>query len=387
MFKIKLMNKISPIGLNKFNPNNYLLSDSLEEYDAVMVRSAALHETIFPKSLKAIARCGAGVNNIPVDKCTTDGIVVFNTPGANANGVKELALCALLLASRKVYEGINWANTLKDDPDAAKTVEKGKSAFAGTELFGKTLGVVGLGAIGRIVADAAINLGMKVIGYDPYLSEKVKSLLNQQVIVASSYDELYQTADYLTLHVPATPETKNMINEQTIALMKDDVKIINLSRADLVASTDIVKAVENKKVAKYITDFPTPATIGIDNIINIPHLGASTAESEDNCAINASLALQDFLVYGNILNSVNFPNVSLPNSENPRIGILYQNNPNVLLNITNILNQNKILIKNMTSATKGNNGYTLIEIDVANQNILKELETITSVYKVYSFNN
>ena len=281
MKKIKLMNKIAKVGTDNFAPEKYEVGEAVENADAIMVRSASLHEMEFNPELEAIARCGAGVNNIPVEKCTENGVVVFNTPGANANGVKELAICALILAARDVVGGIDWVKTLKGQEGVAKLVEKGKGAYVGGELVGKTLGVIGLGAIGGMVANAANALGMNVVGYDPYLTANAAWNLAPSIKQASSYDDIYKTCDYITLHVPATPTTKNMICEKSIAMMKDGVKIINLARADLVCADDIKKALNDKKVSVYVTDFPTDNTVGEPGIINIPHLGASTLESED----------------------------------------------------------------------------------------------------------
>ncbi len=383
MNKIKLMNKIAPVGTNIFNKEIYEISDELENYDAIMVRSAQLHDVNFPQSLKAIARCGAGVNNIPIDKCSEQGIVVFNTPGANANGVKELAICSLILASRDIIGGIEWVKTLEGTYDIAKAVEKGKSAFVGNEIQGKTLGVLGLGAIGGIVANVGIDLGMNVWGYDPFLSPNAAWKINPFVKQANSFEQIYKNCDYISIHVPSTPQTKNMINKETLTMMKDNVKIINLARADLVCTDDIKEALLNNKVSKYFTDFPTEETVGVENIINIPHLGASTEESEENCAIMAAIQLNDYLLNGNIKNSVNYPNVNIEPSDNYRICILYKNDNNVISNITNILNKNNINIINFASSNKNNNGYTIIESDnKINDIIIKELETITEIVKI-----
>ncbi len=362
MKNIKLMNKIATVGTDIFNRGEYKVCADLTNEDAIMVRSAALHDMEFTPNLKAIARCGAGVNNIPIDRCSENGIVVFNTPGANANGVKELAICALLLAARDVVGGIEWAATLGEDPNAAKTVESGKSAFAGNELYGKTLGVIGLGAIGGLVANAAINLGMKVIGCDPYITVEGAWSLSSEIKKAATYEEVYAAADYVTLHVPATPTTKNMINTESLAIMKDGVKIINLSRADLVNAEDMKAAIENGKVKKYITDFPTPATIGCKGIVNIPHLGASTEESEENCAVMAARQLDTFLKTGNIKNSVNFPAVSLPVGGHSRIGVFHKNVLNMISGVTSAVSSFNINIENMANGSKGDNAYTLMEV-------------------------
>ena len=307
------MNKISKVGTELFDKAKYTLGEEMDTPDGMLVRSAVLHETVFPATLKCIARAGAGVNNIPLDRCAEEGIVVFNTPGANANAVKELVLASLFLASRDIIGGVQWAKTLEDDPDAAKKVEKGKSAFGGFEIFGKTLGIIGLGAIGRLVANAAVALGMKVVGCDPYLSDAARAELNAAVKVAPDFDAVYAEADYLTLHVPATPATKGMVNAESIAKMKDGVRVLNLARADLVNSADMIAALESGKAAKYVVDFPTADMIGKHaNIIAVPHLGASTEEAEDNCAVMAVNQTVDYLENGNIKNSVNYPNLALP---------------------------------------------------------------------------
>lgn len=306
------MNKISKAGTDIFDKEKYALAEDIAAPQGMLVRSAALHDTVFPETLKCIARAGAGVNNIPLDRCAEEGIVVFNTPGANANAVKELVLAALFLAARDIVGGIEWAKTLEGDEEAAKKVEKGKSAFGGFEIFGKTLGIIGLGAIGRLVANAAVALGMKVVGCDPYLSDAARAELNAAVRVVPDFDAVYAEADYLTLHVPATPTTKGMLNAESIAKMKDGVRVLNLARADLVNSADMIAALEAGKVAKYVVDFPTADMIGKHaGIIAIPHLGASTEEAEDNCAAMAVAQTIDYLENGNIVNSVNYPNLEL----------------------------------------------------------------------------
>ncbi len=377
------MNKISKTGTGFFDKEMYTLGEELANEDAIMVRSAALHDLVFDKNLKAIARCGAGVNNIPVDRCTENGIVVFNTPGANANGVKELAVCALLMAARDVVGGIEWVSTLKDDENAAKTVEKGKGAFAGCELVGKTLGVIGLGAIGGMVANAAIQLGMNVIGCDPYLTVEAAWNISRDVKKASSYDEVFKKSDFVTLHVPATPTTKNMINASSLQVMKDGVRIINLARADLVNAEDMKAALESGKVKKYVTDFPTPATIGVPGIVNIPHLGASTTESEDNCALMAAMQLDAFLTTGNIKNSVNFPSVQIPYNGHTRIGVFHKNIPNMISSVTSAVSALNINIENMANASKGDNAYTLLEVigDVP-ESLPESIERIEGILRV-----
>ena len=356
---IQLLNKIATVGLNQLD-NSYNVGENIENPDGIMVRSAVMHEMEFAPSLKAIARAGAGVNNIPIERCSEGGIVVFNTPGANANGVKELAICALLLAARDVVGGIAWANTLTED--VAKQVEKGKSKFGGTELMGKTLGVIGLGAIGGKIANTAIHLGMNVIGCDPFLSIEGAWNLNHRVNRAATYDEVFEKADYITLHVPATKDTKNMICAESIAKMKNGVKIINLSRADLVNAEDLKAALADGKVSAYVTDFPTEEVINTPGVVAIPHLGASTEESEDNCAIMAARQLDDYLKNGNIKNSVNYPNVEMPRSAVARICVLHQNIPSILTKITAAVADEGLNIENMTNKSKGENAYTVLDV-------------------------
>ena len=381
MKNIQLLNKIAAIGTDKLDKAVYNIGETVENPDAIMVRSAAMHDMEFSDNLLAIARAGAGVNNIPIDRCSKEGIVVFNTPGANANGVKELAICALMLASRDVVGGIEWASTL--ETDVAKSVEKGKSKFAGVEITGKTLGVIGLGAIGGMVANAALALGMKVVGCDPFLSVDAAWKIDNHVVKGASFDEIFRTADYITLHVPSTPDTKGMINAATLATMKDGVRIINLARADLVNSADLKAALESGKVASYVTDFPTEETINVKGIVAIPHLGASTAEAEDNCAVMAALQLDDYLRNGNIKNSVNFPNVEMPKSGDTRICVLHANVPAVISGITTALSEVGANIENMINKSKGDNAYTLVDATGAvGADIAEKIAAIDGVVKV-----
>ena len=360
MKNILLMNKIAKVGTDVFDKNEYAVGDAVENPVAMMVRSASLHEVQFGSDLLAIARCGAGVNNIPTDRCAEQGIVVFNTPGANANGVKELAVCALMLASRDIVGGVEWAKTLTTD--VAKSVEKGKSAYGGCEIAGKTLGVIGLGAIGGLVANAAHHLGMNVLGCDPYITVNAAWSLSRSIEKAATYEEIYEKADYITLHVPATPTTKNMINRDTIAKMRDGVRIINLARADLVDADALKEALASGKVAAYVTDFPTEATQGVKGIVSIPHLGACTEESEDNCAVMAAHELDDFLKTGNIRNSVNYPNVQLPVApDTHRLCVMHKNIPNTLSYITSQVSASGINIENMANGSKGDYAYTIVE--------------------------
>ncbi len=362
MYNIKMLNKISPAGTDVFDKAKYNVALECDNPDAIMVRSAAMHDMEFESNLKAIARAGAGVNNIPIDRCSEAGIVVFNTPGANANAVKELAICALLLASRKIVDGANWAQSLKGGDDVAKAVEKGKSQFVGPELMGKTLGVIGLGAIGAQLANTAIHLGMNVLGYDPYITVDAAWSLSKAVKKANDLDTIFENCDYISVHVPSTPETKNMICTSSIAKMKDGVRIINLSRADLVNAGDIKKAIADGKVGSYVTDFPTEEVLGVEGITAIPHLGASTPESEDNCAFMAANELIDFLESGNIKNSVNYPNVSIPHTGDTRVCIFHKNIPEMIAKISQVFADGNHNIENLVNRSKKDNAYTLVEV-------------------------
>ena len=363
MYNIKTLNKISKIGMNRFN-DNYNCGDEIENPDAIMLRSFNMHEIEIPSSVKAIARAGAGVNNIPLDKCSEQGIVVFNTPGANANAVKELVIAGILLSSRKITESIVWANTLTDEGDnIGKVVEKGKSQFAGPEIIGKKLGVIGLGAIGVMVCNAAHALGMDVIGYDPYISVDAAWSLSRAVHKAASVKEIYEQCDYITIHVPLNDETKNTINADTIAEMKDGVRILNFARGGLVNSEDILKAIESGKVAKYVTDFPDKDMINKENVIAIPHLGASTPESEDNCAVMAANELIDFLENGNIVNSVNMPRCIMERTTNIRICIVHRNIPNMISKISKYFADKNVNIENMINKSRGEYAYTVVDVD------------------------
>ena len=383
MKNILCLNKIAAIGTDKLDKAEYNVGTDVQNPDGIMVRSAAMHDMEFDKNLLAIARAGAGVNNIPIDRCSKDGIVVFNTPGANANGVKELAICALMLASRNVIGGIKWAETLVGTEGVAKAVEAGKSKFAGKEILGKKLGVIGLGAIGGLVANAAVHLGMEVLGCDPFLSVDAAWNINHHVNKAASFDEIFKNADYITLHVPATADTKNMINADTLAMMKDGVRIINLSRAELVNAADMKAALASGKVAAYVTDFPTDEMVAVEGAVIIPHLGASTAESEDNCAVMAAVQLDNYLRYGNIKNSVNFPNVSMGMSGDKRVCVPHANVPNVISQITTVLGSAGANIENMTNKSKGDNAYTMVDItgEISDDTVAK-LAAIDGVFKV-----
>lgn len=383
MTNIKLLNKIAACGTSLFDDKRYNVGENVENPAAIMVRSAAMHDMEFGEELLAIARAGAGVNNIPIDKCSEKGIVVFNTPGANANAVKELAVAALLLASRKIVDGINWAQTLVGNEDVAKAVEKGKSAFVGPEIAGKTLGIIGLGAIGAQLANAATHLGMKVYGYDPYITVDAAWSLSKSVNRAKTLAAIYENCDYISIHVPSTPETKGMINETSISCMKDGVRLLNLARADLVNADAVKKALETGKVASYVTDFPTAEVLGVPGIVTIPHLGASTPESEDNCAVMAVTELIDYLESGNIKNSVNFPEAVIPHTGDARLCVFHKNVPAMVAQISTVLSDYKINIANMINCSKKDNAYTLIEVngDLPEEAVekIKALENITRV--------
>ena len=381
MKNILCLNKIAAIGTDKLDSTVYNVGTDVTEPVGIMVRSAAMHDMEFNPELLCIARAGAGVNNIPVDRCAKEGIVVFNTPGANANGVKELAICALMLASRNVVGGIKWAETLTED--VAKSVEKGKSQFAGVEIAGKTLGVIGLGAIGGLVANAAVALGMKVVGCDPYLSVEAAWNMDSRVKKVATFDEVFKAADYVTLHVPSTPSTKGMVNADSLAIMKDGVRIINLARADLVNAADLKAALADGKVKAYVTDFPTEATLDVPGIVNIPHLGASTEESEDNCAVMAAKQLIDFIKTGNIKNSVNYPAVAIPRLDCPRVCIMHSNAPGMLSKITDVISGVGMNIENLANGSKGDFAYTIVELaTLPDDKIVDAIRSIEGVVRV-----
>lgn len=383
MYNYHCLNPIADIGLNQFT-ETYAAVDNMEQADAVLVRSAVMHDLQFNENLKVIARAGAGVNNIPLDRCAEEGIVVFNTPGANANGVKELVLAGLFLASRDVIGGINWVQEHEEDGDIAKAAEKAKKAFAGCELEGKKLGVIGLGAIGVLVANAACHLGMEVYGYDPYLSVDAAWKLSRNIHHAKSIDELYRECDYITIHVPAMDSTKGMIDKNAISLMKDGVVVLNFARDVLVNEEDMVDALLAGKVKKYVTDFPNPKVAGVKNTIVIPHLGASTAESEDNCAKMAVKEVIEFLENGNIRNSVNYPNCDMGyRGDKTRITILHRNVPNMIGQFTAILAEDGINISDMTNKSKKEYAYTMIDVEnEITEDIVEDLNKIKEVLRV-----
>ena len=364
MYAIQTLNNISPNGLELLPRGKYEVASGITNPDAILVRSFNMHDMELPANLKAIARAGAGTNNIPVDRCNEQGIVVFNTPGANANAVKELVIAALLLSSRKIYQGINWVQTLKGKGDEiSNVVEKGKSNFAGQEIKGKTLGVIGLGAIGAMVADAAISLGMEVLGYDPFLSVDAAWNISRKVTRDLSLDHILANSDYITLHVPLNNNTKGLINKEKFELMKKGVRIVNFARGGLVINKDLLEAIDKGIVASYATDFPEEELLGNDKIIAIPHLGASTYESEENCAVMAVKQLMDFLEKGNIKNSVNFPECELTQRGNTRITVVHKNIPNMIGQIAAILHEKHLNIADMLNRSKNEIGYTIIDIE------------------------
>ncbi len=383
MYNILTLNKIAACGLEHLDDSKYAITDdAAANADGIILRSFAMHDMNLPSNLKAVARAGAGTNNIPIDKCTEQGIVVFNTPGANANAVKELVIAGLLLSSRKITDGIAWANTLTGD-DVAKQVEKGKSSFAGQELQGKTLGVIGLGAIGVLVANTARHLGMNVIGFDPYLSVDAAWRLSSHITKAKSMDQIFAQADYITVHVPLTPDTRDLINKDTFAMMKDNVRILNFSRGELVNNDDIKEALASGKVASYVVDFPSAETVNQPGIIAIPHLGASTVESEDNCAVMAAQELADFLENGNILNSVNFPNCELHGGSKGRITVIHKNIPNMIAQFTTAFSESGVNISDMINKSKKDNAYTIINSDsVITNELVDKINSIEGVLKV-----
>lgn len=382
MYNIKLLNKISNVGLKKYDTSKYVYGDDVQNPDAVMVRSASMHDMQMPESLLAIARAGAGTNNIPVSDCADKGIVVFNTPGANANAVKELVILGLLLSSRKVTKSIDWCKTIKGEGDnVGKTVEKGKSAFAGPEIKGKTLGVIGLGAIGRLVAEAAVDLGMSVIGYDPYLPENAE--LKPGITVNNNLDEIFPVADYITVHVPLTPDTKHMINAESIAKMKNTVRIMNFARGDLADSDAVINALDEGEMACYVTDFPDAKLIGVDGVIAIPHLGASTPESEENCAEMAAQELIDYLEDGNIKNSVNMPNVFMQRTGKVRVTVIHKNQPNMIATITDTISKDGVNIASFEDKNRGEIAYSIIDCDNAvSDRIANDINSIEGVIRV-----
>ncbi len=381
--KISCLNPIANVGLDLL-PAGYEKNVAFEESDAALVRSAAMHDLEMPESLLAIARAGAGVNNIPLDKCAEKGIVVFNTPGANANGVKELVVAGLLLGARDIVGGVNWVQANKEDPTIAKLVEKGKKQFAGTEILGKKLGVIGLGAIGIRVANVAVSLGMEVYGYDPYISVDAAWNLSKEIRHISNLDDIYANCDYITVHVPLMDATKKMVNAEAFAKMKDGVVILNFARDTLVDDDALEAAIASGKVKRYVTDFPNEKTANMAGVTAIPHLGASTEESEDNCAVMACKELTDFLENGNIRNSVNYPNCDMGVCTYPgRVTICHKNIPNVLSHLTSAIAELGININDMTNKSRGDWAYTMIDISTpVTDEIVARLESFPATVRV-----
>ncbi len=389
MFRIKTLNKISPAGLSVLDQTRFSVSGDVENEDGILVRSADMHEYSFPDALRAIARAGAGTNNIPVDRCSEEGVVVFNTPGANANAVKELAVCALLLASRKIVEGSAWVRErAAAGADVAQVVEKGKSQFVGPELSGKILGVIGLGAIGVQVANIATKLGMTVFGYDPFLSVDAALSLSRLVHRAMDLETIYKNCDYITIHVPQTAETKGMLNEDAIHMMKGNVRIINLARGGLINEDDMLAALESGKVAAYVTDFPSSKLLQGKNVVPIPHLGASTPESEENCAVMAAQELRDYLENGNITNSVNLPTLVQPWSGVARLCVIHRNQPGLLASITGVLSKDNVNVENMTNKSKKDYAYTVVDLGSRiSDSVAAEIRALDGVLRVRLLNH
>ncbi len=383
MYKVKCLNPISSLGMDLLS-DEYSVVENVEEADAILVRSASMHDMELPKNLEAIARAGAGVNNIPLDQCAKQGIVVFNTPGANANGVKEAVIAGLLLAARDIVGGVNWVSSVKEDPDVAKLVEKGKKQFAGTEIAGKKIGVIGLGAIGVLVANACKRLGMEVYGYDPFISVDAAWNLSRDIYHISNVDEIYANCDYITVHVPLMDSTKKMINDEAFSKMKDGVVILNFARDLLVDEDAMEGAIEGGKVHRYVTDFPNARTVNMKNVIAIPHLGASTEESEDNCAIMAVKELRDYIENGNISHSVNYPDCSMGVCTCAgRIAVNHRNIPNMIAQLTSVCAADGVNITDMINKSRGDWAYTMIDLATpASEKMVEDIRKIEGIVKV-----
>ena len=385
MYNVLTLNSISEVGLSKLNPKKYIIGDDIKDPEGIILRSYDMHEMELPDSLAAVARAGAGTNNIPIDKCSEKGIVVFNTPGANANAVKELVLTGIFLSSRKIVEGIEWAKELKGKDNVDKLVEKGKGQFTGPEIMGKKLGVIGLGAIGVLVANAAISLGMEVYGYDPFLSVDSAWSLSSKVKRAGTREELVAACDYITIHVPLNDSTRGMYNKDLFDITKPGARLLNFARGGLVDTAALKEALEKGTVTEYITDFPDAEVINLDHVICIPHLGASTPESEDNCAEMAAMELKQYLEYGNIKNSVNFPSCSIPYTGKARLAILHRNVKGMVGAVANAISDEGLNIDNMVNNNKGEYAYTLIDVDTFNgkgQEIADRLSKVDGIVKV-----
>lgn len=386
MYKVLKLNSISDIIYNYLGPNSYETGEDMQDPDAILVRSAKMHDMELPQSVLCIARAGAGVNNIPIDKCAKRGIVVFNTPGANANGVKELVICGLLLSARKIIDGAVWVKTLKGQGDAVgPAVEKGKGQFGGNEVGGKKLGIIGLGAIGSIVANAALALDMDVTGYDPFLSVESALLMSRSVKRTQNLDEILSQSDYITLHIPLLDGTKAYIDEKKIAQMKDGVAILNFARAELVDEKALIHALDSGKVSRYVTDFPTDALLCRNDVVALPHLGASTEESEENCAAMAAKQISDYIENGNIVNSVNLPATVMPRSGAYRLAVIHENKTNMVGQITAILAAENLNIANMINKSKGDIAYTILDLDdVPGKKLAEDIKNIGGIIMVRS---
>ncbi|MCD8127092.1 MAG: phosphoglycerate dehydrogenase [Clostridiales bacterium] len=384
MYRIQTMNRIAAVGLNRLDKNRYQVADDFDKYDGIIVRSAKLHDVAFPKELLAIARAGAGTNNIPIDRCCKEGIVVFNTPGANANAVKEQVLASLLLSSRDLVGGIQWVkDQVAAGIDVTTVVEKGKSAFAGPELAGKSLGIIGLGAIGAKVANMAIALGMDVLGYDPFLSVDAALGLDIHVKHITDLDVLLRSSDYITIHIPYNKETANTIDAEAISKMKGGVRIINLARGGLVNNQALIQGLESGHVASYVTDFPDNELVGVKNVIGTPHLAASTPESENNCAVMAAQELSDYLENGNITNAVNMPQVSMPRSGRCRVCVIHKNVPTTLNSILNLFSATQMNIENMINRSRKDMAYTIVDLDTkVGDSVVEKIMQIPNVIRV-----
>lgn len=390
MYRIKTLNKISSAGLDQLDKSRFQIGTEVENEDGILVRSAPMQDYSFPPALRAIARAGTGTNNIPIDRCSENGIVVFNTPGANANAVKELVIAAMLIASRDILGGADWVQEQAHTPkvDVAAAVEKGKSAFVGPELYRKTLGVIGLGAIGALVCNIALDLGMDVYGYDPFLSVDAALRLDRHVHVVKDVNELYRVSDYITIHVPYNNNTKDFINAEAISKMKGQVRVLNLARGGLVNDEDMIAALESGRVAKYVTDFPDERITTVKNVIALPHLGASTPESEENCAVMAARQLQDYLVNGNITNSVNLPNVSQEWSGIARLCLIHKNVPAMLTQIMSTLSDDRINVENMTNKSRKDYAYTIVDVNTRlTDEVADELRAIPNMIRVRVLNH
>jgi D-3-phosphoglycerate dehydrogenase len=387
MFEILTLNKIAKCGVDRLDSDLFNITDDCANPDGIILRSFNMHDMELPESLLGVARAGAGVNNIPIDACSEKGIVVFNTPGANANAVAELVMAGLLLSSRKVVQGIEWAKTLKGEGDGVgKLVEKGKGAFVGPEIKGKKLGVIGLGAIGALVANQAVALGMDVEGYDPYISVDAAWKLSRHIKKSADLKMMVSRCDYITIHMPLLDSTKHIINDEIFDCMSEGTRLLNFARGELVDNEALKRAIDSGKIACYVTDFPSEATLAMDNCINIPHLGASTPESEDNCAVMAADELKDFILHGNIKNSVNFPNCELPVDSKYKVTIAHKNVPNMLSNFSTLFAEENINIVNMLNKSKKDYAYTIVDVDSVPDDLVERLYAIEGVCKVRVIN-